>query len=149
MRRNVKKNSTAGERSLAPCAGLELRPVTIVSSFEPHDAAQRAGLDKLPYSLKVAVVAAILIDGEQAIVLLRNLYQRNSLFQGCCERFIDNHVAACLKTPPRKRIMGLVWSGNNNKTNFRNREQFVNTPHDPNIRIFFRGFATAALQDGG
>jgi len=44
MRRNVEKDSATRTRGLTPGSRLELRAISVVSRFEPHDAAQRAGL---------------------------------------------------------------------------------------------------------
>ena len=99
-----------------------MRTEAVVTRFEADDASKRADLQELPDGLKIAVVAAVLIDGEQAIGVLRKLHERNSLFESCCERFIDDHVAACLKALPREGIVRLVRSGNHDEAYLRNRK---------------------------
>ncbi len=122
---------------------------SIVACFESNDAAERAVCDKPSNSLKIAVVAAVLIDGEQAIRILRKLHERNSLFKSCCKRFVDDHVAACRKALPRDRKVRVVRRGDDHKANLRNREQFVQVPDDSNVRIFLRRLCAATLHDGG
>src|SRR5260370_25106287 len=98
---------------------------------------------------KVAVIARVLIDGEQAIRLLRKLHEQFGFFQSCREWFVDNHVAPRLKALPRGGTVRLVGSRDHNEANLLNREQFVKAAHDSNVRIFFRGFGAAALHYGG
>ena len=97
--------------------------------------------------MKVSVITAVLIDGEQAIDGPRKLHQRNSLFKSCGKRLIDDHITARLQTLPRERIVRLVRSGNHDEANLRYRQQFVQAPHDSNVGILLRCFGPAALQN--
>jgi hypothetical protein len=43
----------------------------------------------------------------------------------------------------------LVGSGDNDEANPRHREQFIQAPHDLNVRIFLGCLRAATLHDGG
>ncbi len=56
-------------------AGLELRAIAVVIRFESDDASENSVRHKLSNGLKIAIVAAVLIDREQAACILRNRHQ--------------------------------------------------------------------------
>src|SRR5258706_16143344 len=66
--REVEENASAGANALAPCTRLQLGAKTVVVRFKSHQTPETAARNKLLHGLKVAIVAAVLVNGEQSSV---------------------------------------------------------------------------------
>src|SRR5271168_4039260 len=147
VRRNIKKDACAGAGALTPSTGTKLWAKAVVIRFKADDASQRAARNKLRDGLKIAVVAAILVNGEQTALLLRELNERDRLFQSGCERLVDQHIASGGQALVGKRIVRIIWRGDDDEANFLDGEEFIERADDAHIGIFLGGFVAAALQN--
>ena len=59
-----------------------------------------------------------------------------------------DHIAVRLKALPRELKVRVIRCGDDHQANLRNRQQLVQAPDNPNIRIFPGGLGAPALQDG-
>src|SRR5216684_3370805 len=143
------ERSTARTRALAPGAGLELRPVAVVIRFESDDAAKNSVRNKFSNGLKIAVVAAVLIDREQAACILRNRHQRLGVVESCGKGLVNQHVAARCKALPRELIMCVVGRGDDDQMDFLDGEEIIQISNDPNVGVFLGCLAAAPLQNSG
>ncbi len=148
VRRDVEKNSGAGNLLLAPGVGFEIGAEAIVVRFEPNDASERACGGELEDALEVAVVAAALVNGEQAAASFCELDEIEGLRHGGGERLVDEDVAACGEALMRERIMRLIGSGNNDELDLADREEFVQRSNDARVWIRLSCLGAGALQDG-
>src|SRR5208282_2598992 len=140
VRRNVKKNASAGAGAFAPSTRAKLRTKTIVIRLEANDAPQQAARNKLHDSLKITVVTAILIDGEHATLLFCELDEIDCLFESCREGLVDEHIASGSQALMGKGVVRIVRRGDDHEANFFDREQFIERADNANIGILFRGF---------
>ena len=92
--REIEENAAAGTRLLTPGAGLGSGTEAIVSRFETNDAAESACGDGLAEGLEIGVEAAVVVDGEDAVLLLGQLEEFDSFGDGGGEWLIDYDVAA-------------------------------------------------------
>ena len=97
MRRKIKKDAAAWAGSLAPSSRIQLRTKAVVIRFKANDASQRAVGNNLQQRLKIAVVPPILINGNDASLLLRKSHERDRFFQRGRERFVHQHIASAAK----------------------------------------------------
>lgn len=149
VRGDIKQNACAGSGAFAPGTGFEMGPEAVVVGLEKHDAAERSFGDELANGREIAVVAAILINGEQAMRIFCELDERFGFIQSGGERFIDNDVAAGRQARTSERVMRLVGRGDDDEPDFLNREQFFKASDDADIGIGFGSFVATALEDGG
>ena len=73
MRREIEENAAAGAGLFAPGVGLGRGTEAIVSGFEADDAAEVACGDGLAEGLEIGVEAAVVVDGENAVLFLARL----------------------------------------------------------------------------
>ena len=92
--REIEENAAAGTGLLAPGAGLGSGTEAIVSGFETDNAAENVCGDRLAKSLEIGVEAAIVVNGEDAVLLLGELEEFGSFGNGRGEWLIDYDVAA-------------------------------------------------------
>src|SRR5216683_5788566 len=149
MRGNIEKDAAARTRALAPGAGLELRAIAVVIRFESDDAPENSVRNKFSNGLKIAVVAAVLIDREQAACILRNRHQRLGVVESCGKGLVNQHVAARCKALPRELVMCVVGRGDDNQMDFLDGEEIIQTSNDPNVGVFLGCLAAAPLQNSG
>ncbi len=147
MRGNIEKDAAARTRALAPGAGLELRAIAVVIRFESDDASENSVRHKLSNGLKIAIVAAVLIDREQAACILRNRHQRLGVVESCGEGLVNQHVAARCKALPRELIMYVVGRGDDDQMDFLDGEEIIQISNDSNVGIFLGCLAAAPLQN--
>src|ERR1700726_4091786 len=125
MRSNIKKYSRSGARALAPGARTKLRTKAVVIRFKANDAAQRTDRDELHDSLKIAIVAAILVNGEHAALLLCKLNKSDRFFESGGEGFVDQYIASVGKTLLGKREVRIVRCGNDHQADFFDGQKFI------------------------
>src|SRR5260370_11106238 len=100
---------------------------------EGDNKGEMAAADDLLHSLKITVVTAILVDGEQAAAFLCESHQLNRFFERLREWFVDNDVTTGFETPPSERIVRVVWRGNDDETNVAHAQQLFEAAHDADI----------------
>src|SRR5580700_3519175 len=149
MRRKIKKDTAAGPGALAPSAGPKLRSKAIIVRFQANDAPQRTARNEFADRLKIAVIAAILVNGEQPALLLRKRNERNGLVESCREGLVHEHMASRRETFAGDWIMGIVWRGDDDQPDFWIGEQFVQSADDRHIGILRGGLVAAALENCG
>src|SRR5277367_4864529 len=149
MRPNIEENTRAGAGFLTPGPEAKLRTKAIVVRFKADDASQRAARNELPNRLEIAVVTAILVNTEHSAVLPRKVDERNGFVERGGEGLVDKHIASRSKTLAGDWEMGIVRRSDNDETNFRNSEEFVERAHEADIGILRGGLVAAALQNRG
>lgn len=149
MRADVEENAGARCRLFAPSAGPELRAVAVVVAFEADNATQSAGRNELLNGGKIAVEAAVLVDGDDPVLLFCETNKRDGFFERGGERLVDKNVASGSEALLRERVMRIVRSGNSDEANLANRKKLIERANDAHAGIFLGSLVTAALQDGG
>src|SRR5260370_5134489 len=149
MRGSSEEDAAARTRAAAPGAGLEVGAMGVVIRFAAEDAAEASVRHKPSNGLKIAIVAAVLIDREQAACILRNLSQRLGVVESCGEGLVNQHVAARCKALPRELIMYVVGRGDDDQMNFLDGEEIIQISNDSNVGIFLGCLAAGPLQNSG
>src|ERR1700687_811756 len=106
-----------------------------------------AARNKLLQSLKIAVIAAILVNGQQAAAFPGELHQVETFFQRGGQGLVDHYIATRCEALPGDGMVRVVWCGDHNQSNVRHRQQLFDAAHDPRVRIELRCFVTGALQN--
>jgi hypothetical protein len=149
VRSNVEQNAGAWNLLLAPGVGFEVGAETIVVGLEPDDAAEGVGGDELAKSGEVAVVAAILVDGEEAVGFIGEIDERGGFVVGSGEGLVDDDVAAGGEASAGEGGVSFVGRGDHDQANVGDGEEFVEGAHDASLRVGGGGFVAGALKDGG
>lgn len=121
----------------------------VVGGLKAHDAAEFAAIRNLQQGLEVAVVAAVLVNGKQAAMLLRKVDKADSFLVGGSERFVDYHIMSCSEALAGDRGVRVVRSSDDNEAYFGDGEKVFEITDYAHVGIGVRSFATSALQDGG
>src|SRR5260370_17767869 len=103
--------------------------------LEAANAAEIAAADDLLQGLKITVLTAILVDGEQAAAFLCESHQLNRFFERVREWFVDNDVTTGFEAPPSERIVRVVRRGNDDATNVPPPPPLFEPAHDAHTRI--------------
>src|SRR5580700_7835787 len=144
---DVEENACAGCWLLAPGVRTTLRAKAVVGGLEANNAAERAGGDDLQNGLEVAVVAAILVHGEQSSGSLRELYELDSFVERAGEGLVDEDITSCGETLMREGAVRLVGRGDDDQANAGNGKQFVEAADNARVRICGGSLGAAALQN--
>jgi hypothetical protein len=148
VRRNVEENPGARAGALAPGAGFEVGAVAVVVAFEADDAAEFAAGGELFDELEVAIVAAILVDGNEAALLFGELDEGDGFFESGGEGLVYEDIAAGGEALLGEGKVRIVGSGDDNQTDFADGEQLFERANDADAGKFFGGFVAGALKDG-
>src|SRR3989442_999843 len=113
VRGNIEKDAaprtraTARSSSPAPGARARVRGAAVIR-FESDDAAKNSVRNKFSNGLKIAVVAAVLISGEQAACILRNGHKCLGVVESRGKGLFNQPAGARRKALPRELIMYVV-----------------------------------------
>jgi hypothetical protein len=147
VRTYIEKDASARPGTFAPRARTKLGTKAIVVRFKANDSSERAARGKFYDRLKVAVVTAILIDGEQTALLLGKLDQNDRFRKSCGERLVHEHVAPRGQTLLRKRKVRFVWRGDDEEADFLDSEKLIERADNADIGIFFGGSVSTAFEN--
>jgi len=142
----IEPHARAGQRLLPPSARFQLGPEPVEMRLVAHDSAQHTVRHHILRRDKVAGVAALLIDRQDASSLARELNELSGLSEGCRKRLVDDDVPPCREALLGNRMVARVRRGDDDHVE-RPAEQLVDARHEVHIGIA-RVRRPVALDDG-
>ena len=147
--REIEEDAAAGTGFFAPGAELGSGTEAIVSRFETNDVAENSSRNGLAEGLEIGVKTAIVIDGEDTVLLLGELEEFDGFGYGGGEWLINYDVTVGFEAALGEWVMRLVGSGNGDKLDGVDGKEFVEGADDARVGIELRGGVACALKNGG
>jgi len=149
VRGEIEKNAAAGPGLFAPSVRFGGGTKTVVGGFETDDAAEVATSYGFAEGLKIRVEAAVVVDGEDKLLLLGQGKEFDGFGDGRGEGLIDNDVFSGFERALGEGEMSLIWRGDSDELDGVDGEKIVESVNNAGAgKELGRGIA-GALKDGG
>ena len=148
MRAQIEQDAGARlVRAFTPRTGLGLETKAVEARFELHHLTQRPRRDEFLHGVKISVIPAVVINGNEPFAFRCQPHQFFRFFHRGRERLVHHHV------PPRQQAglgqleMRIVGSRHHHQADALVGKQFLQRSRHPSLRILFARQRSAALKN--